>query len=152
MNAIAVGLMQSWHVRPIHVQSGKKREISVQFAIKPNLTAVRQVWAQTGVQAQTCALGSSAILSVPRNPQKELFRFVAILPQSRPRYLQSRWLRLDAVFLAILRQSVGLQGNSLDCTNAPSSDRLQQRGNTTISKQLQGNTETYWTTIHPDTM
>ena len=104
MNAIAVESVQSWHDRPIHTQSRENRKISVLSAIKPNLTADRQVWAQTGGQAQTRALGSSAILSVPHNPQKELFRIFAILLQSRPRYLQSGRLRLDSGFLATLMQ------------------------------------------------
>ena len=105
MNAIAVESVQSWHDRPIHMQSRENRNISVQSAIKPNLTADRQVWAQTGGQAQTCALGSHAILSVPRNPQKGLFRIFTILPQSGPRYLQSGRLRLDCGIKVILRQS-----------------------------------------------
>ena len=124
-NAIAVESVQSWHDRPIHTQSRENRKISVLSAIKPNLTADRQVWAQTGGQAQTRALGSSAIPSVPHNPQKELFRIVAILPQSRPQYLQSRQLQLDSVILAILRQSVGLQGNAHDCINSSKSDCLR---------------------------
>ena len=99
-----MGSMQSWHDRPIRTQSVENWAISVQSEIKPNLTAVRQVWAQTGGQAQAVARGSSAILSVPRNPQNELFSIVAILPQSRPRYLQSRRLQLDSEFWAILMQ------------------------------------------------
>ena len=96
--------MQSWHNRPIHWQSVENWEISVQSEIKPNLTAVRQVWAQTGGQAQAVARGSSAILSVPRNRQNELLWVVTILPQSRPQYLQSGWLRLDSGFWGILMQ------------------------------------------------
>ena len=38
----------------------------------------------------------------------------------------------------IPKQLVGLQGNSQDCTNAPSLDKLQQRGNMTISKATSG--------------
>ena len=41
---------------------------------------------------------------MPHNPQKELLRVVAILPQSRPRYLQSGRLRLDSGFWTILMQ------------------------------------------------
>ena len=104
MNAIAVESVQSWHDRPIHTQSRENRKISVLSAIKPNLTADRQVWAQTRGQTQTRALGPSAILSVPRNQRKELFWVVAIPPQSRPPYLQSARLRLDSGFLAILMQ------------------------------------------------
>ena len=96
--------MQSWHNRPIHWQFVENWEISVQSEIKPNLTAVRQVWAHTGGQAQAVARGSSAILSVPRNRQNELLWVVTILPQSRPQYLQSGWLRLDSGFWGILMQ------------------------------------------------
>ena len=109
MNAIAVESVRSWHDRPIHMQSRENRNISVQSAIKPNLTADRQVWAQTGGQAQTRALGAYAILSEPHNPQKGLFRIFAILPQSRPRYLQSRRLRLDCGIETI-------QGNCFNST------------------------------------
>ena len=77
-------------IRPTLVQSRGNRAVRVRSEIKPNLTAVRQVWALTRREAQSRAQGSSAILSVPRNPQKEAFWVITILPQSRPSYFAIR--------------------------------------------------------------
>ena len=85
-------------------QSKENWEILVQSEIKPNLTAVGQVWALTEGQTKTGAWGPFAILSVPRNPRNELFWVFAIPLQSRPPYLQSARLWLDSGFLAILMQ------------------------------------------------
>ena len=54
----------------------------MQSEIKPNLTAVGQVWALTEGQTKTGAWGPFAILSVPRNPRNELSWVVAI-PRNR---------------------------------------------------------------------
>ena len=77
-------------IRPTLVQSRGNGAVRVRSEIKPNLTAVRQVWALTRREAQSRAQGSSAILSVPRNPQKEAFWVITILPQSRPSYFAIR--------------------------------------------------------------
>ena len=79
-------------IEPINAQSIGNWAILAQSKIKPNLTADRQVWSPTQGQAWTGARGSSAILSVPRNPQNKLILVVAILSQSRPPYPQSAWI------------------------------------------------------------
>ena len=79
-------------IEPINTQSRENWVIFSQSEIKPNLTADRQVWSLTQGQAWTGARGSSAILSVPRNPQNKLFWVVTILSQSRPPYPQSVWI------------------------------------------------------------
>ena len=76
-------------IEPINTQSRENWAILAQSEIKPNLTADRQVWSLTQGQAWTGARGSSAILSVPRNPQNKLIWVVAILSQPRPPYFQS---------------------------------------------------------------
>ena len=74
-------------------------------------------------------------LSVTRNPRKELFWVVAILPQSRPLYLQSARLRMDSGFLAIMIQlpdcaPIGLESCPLrlhlDCDSRPQAGALTQ--------------------------
>ena len=84
----ATELHQLWErcnlgsIWPIDGQSIQNWGFQLWFAINPNLTADRHVWALTRGQVQTVAWGSLAILSVPHNPQYTLSRVVAILMQS----------------------------------------------------------------------
>ena len=106
----ATELQQLWEqcnlgsIEPINGQSRQNWGFHLWFAINPNLTADRRVWALTRGQAQTDAWGSFAILSVPRNPPYTLSRVVTILMQSMISSFAIHPIALQFQIFAILLQ------------------------------------------------